>query len=271
MKALNVQQPWASLICLGIKDIENRSWKPKETPGRYLIVASSKKVPKTFLDYLESEDQYMEILTAQDMGIIPLDLSELPTSAIVGYAEIEGFHEQTDSCWGYTGEGNINWKLCNAHLFKAPIPFTKGKLHLYDIPEISEENLPDTLDIPMMRLEGGCLTLPSIKDNVNFFKGMDNPYLPLLITDPVETMLLKVNTDGSEVPVEVNRVVLEDKDGDSFAFDVKSSYFMNSLDSNGKEIEYVDWHGDTVKEQQLCFDSLTHEERMKVVSTNDDK
>lgn len=268
MKALSIQQPWASLICTGIKDIENRSWKPKENPGRILIVASSKKVPKTFLNYLDSEDQYMEILNAQDMGVIPFNLGELPTSAIVGFAEIEGFYEKADSCWGYTGDGNVNWKLGKAHFFKTPIPFTKGKLHIYDIPDITEDKLPEAVDIPKMRLEGNTLHLPSTKENVDFFKGMEYPYYPILITTPVEKMLLKIDSDGNETPVDVKHVILENKDGDSFSFDVNASYFMNSLDPDGKEIEYVDWHGDTMKEQQLCFDSLTHEERVKVVNSS---
>ena len=42
MKVLSVQQPWATMICSGIKDVENRTWKPKENPGRILIHASKK-------------------------------------------------------------------------------------------------------------------------------------------------------------------------------------------------------------------------------------
>ena len=48
MKTLSIQQPWASLVCAGIKDVENRTWKPAEVPGRILIHASSKKVTKNF-------------------------------------------------------------------------------------------------------------------------------------------------------------------------------------------------------------------------------
>lgn len=44
MKVLSIKQPWASLICSGIKDVENRTWKPKEVPGRILIHAGSTKV-----------------------------------------------------------------------------------------------------------------------------------------------------------------------------------------------------------------------------------
>ena len=41
MKELSVQQPWASLICAGIKDVENRSWKAAKVPGRILILCKS--------------------------------------------------------------------------------------------------------------------------------------------------------------------------------------------------------------------------------------
>ena len=42
MKVLSVQQPWASLIVAGIKSVENRTWQPKQIPGRILIHASKK-------------------------------------------------------------------------------------------------------------------------------------------------------------------------------------------------------------------------------------
>ena len=51
MKVLSVQQPWASLICAGIKDVENRTWKAAKVPGRILIHASSKKVTKNFFSF----------------------------------------------------------------------------------------------------------------------------------------------------------------------------------------------------------------------------
>lgn len=39
MKAISIRQPWASLIVLGIKDIENRSW-PTSQRGIVLVHAS---------------------------------------------------------------------------------------------------------------------------------------------------------------------------------------------------------------------------------------
>lgn len=41
MKAITIKQPWASLIVVGIKDVENRTWKTNFR-GRVLIHASAK-------------------------------------------------------------------------------------------------------------------------------------------------------------------------------------------------------------------------------------
>jgi len=41
MKTLSVKQPWAYLLCAGIKDIENRTWKTNYR-GRVFIHASAK-------------------------------------------------------------------------------------------------------------------------------------------------------------------------------------------------------------------------------------
>ena len=47
MKTLSIKQPWASLICEGIKDIENRTWHTKFR-GRILIHSSQKAIEMVF-------------------------------------------------------------------------------------------------------------------------------------------------------------------------------------------------------------------------------
>lgn len=51
MKTLSIRQPFASLICRGIKTIENRSWKTAYR-GKLLIHASGKSLAWTTFDYL---------------------------------------------------------------------------------------------------------------------------------------------------------------------------------------------------------------------------
>lgn len=138
MKTLSVQQPWASLICSGIKDIENRTWKPSQVPGRILIHASSKKVPRNFdSDYLK-ETEVSTIRNLKKYGIIP-EYKDMPVSSIIGYVDVTGFTENATSFWAIYN--NIHWQLQNAWLFDDPILNVKGKLNIFDYP-LDENNLP---------------------------------------------------------------------------------------------------------------------------------
>lgn len=140
MKVLSVQQPWASLICAGIKDVENRTWKAAQIPGRILIHASSKKVTKNFFNKIPEE---IESYIRNDVffGNFPT-LETLPTSAIIGYVTVTGFEDgQMDSVWA-DPVGVIKWKLEDAWLFDEPILNVNGKLNLFDYDGIDENDLP---------------------------------------------------------------------------------------------------------------------------------
>ena len=126
MKVLSIKQPWASLICAGIKDVENRTWKPKNNPGKILIHASCKKAPFKQM----SEDIKAEIYNAQLWGWIP-PIKELPKSAIIGYIELNGFSNDFRSIWAH--EQSVKWIIKNAFLFKEPIKNIKGKLNLFEV------------------------------------------------------------------------------------------------------------------------------------------
>ncbi len=126
MKCLSLKQPWATLICMGIKDVENRSWRPKEAPGRILIHAGA-----TMDKYAQSE--------AED--IIGHELPKLPKGAIIGSVEVYGFVEHSESVWAGEGQGSEwKWLLRDAKMFKKPIPY-KGKLGLFTVSGIEVENL----------------------------------------------------------------------------------------------------------------------------------
>ncbi len=151
MKTLSVKQPWASLICAGIKDVENRSWKPAQVPGRILIHASSAKVPRNFLNKIP-EEMVSEISNHVFFGNLA-PLNELPTSAIVGYVTVTGFEEgYVDSAWS-DGPGVIKWKLEDAWMFDEPILNVKGKLNLFDYDDIDEDNLPPAHKVDLKSVE----------------------------------------------------------------------------------------------------------------------
>ena len=145
--ALSVQQPWASLICSGIKDIENRTWQT-DYRGRLYIVASRKNAARRLENGEFPAIWRTAINELQERGLFP-DYSELPQSAVIGYVDvIDCTGEKVDSIWsmGTHQEGNINWILRNAHTFEQPLfPGFEAKLGLFEITELDEDNLPPTI------------------------------------------------------------------------------------------------------------------------------
>ena len=137
MKTLSVRQPWASLICSGMKDVENRTWKPAQLPCRILIHASSAKLPKS---WAQKAGPFLvgKLLNVAGFGWIPLP-KELPTSAIIGYVDVVGVTTESESMWA--DEGCQQWQLAHAHVFDEPIRDVKGKLNLFEFP-LDENNLP---------------------------------------------------------------------------------------------------------------------------------
>lgn len=150
MKTLSIQQPWASLICAGIKDVENRTWKAAQLPGRILIHASSKKVSGNFLNTIPEE---MESYITNNVFFGNLaPLNELPTSAIIGYVTVTGFDDgKVDSAWA-DGPGVYKWKLEDAWMFDEPILNVKGKLNLFDY-DLDEDNLPPSHKVDLMTVQ----------------------------------------------------------------------------------------------------------------------
>ena len=141
-KVLSVKQPWAYLICSGIKDIENRTWKcPQKYIGeRVLIHASGDK--ELNLSTLTRE-QYNDACDKFDWKETrPVDRWD--RSAIIGSVEIVDCRVNHQSIWaeytrGWPSDPKViyHWVLANPILFDKPILNVKGKLGFwdYDLPE----------------------------------------------------------------------------------------------------------------------------------------
>lgn len=128
MKAITIKQPWASLICQGIKDIENRTW-PTKFRGRVLVHAGVKDFD--FSHSMTSEYQ-REFIKGIEKPYVK--------GSIIGSVEIidciKSNADLKNSPWGdfYC----YHWILANPILFTEPIP-TKGKLSFWDYPGILAE------------------------------------------------------------------------------------------------------------------------------------
>lgn len=86
MKVLSIRQPYAWLIAIGCKTIENRTWNRKFR-GRFLIHASQAKPEK-----LDGWQESAMKKYCQEHGIVIPDFKDLPTSAIIGSVELMIFN-----------------------------------------------------------------------------------------------------------------------------------------------------------------------------------
>lgn len=135
MKTITIKQPWANLICSGVKDIENRTW-PTKFRGRVLVHAGAKSSKSFNFSY----EQSMAMKDIIDDDTLFLN------SAIIGSVEIVDCVLNHPSIWAekdtLQGEPIIyNWVLANPEMLIKPILNVKGKLSFWDYPITEEEYL----------------------------------------------------------------------------------------------------------------------------------
>lgn len=130
MRAISLLQPWASLVALGEKQWETRSWSTNYR-GQIAIHASSKKCPERFLH----TDPFERVL--RNHAIHSADL--LPTGYVVavGYlvacistCAVRGL-STNEIAFGDFGPGRYAWKIERVTDLEIGIP-VKGKLGLWN-------------------------------------------------------------------------------------------------------------------------------------------
>lgn len=133
MKALSLWQPWASLIALGLKRIETRSWG---TPYRGLIAIHAAK------RWTREEREFLEDLAEDFPGRIPAELAKPPLGAVVCVACLADCRRM-DSRWcaGLTDleravgahlPGRYAWVLEDVRPLATPYPL-RGYQALWDL------------------------------------------------------------------------------------------------------------------------------------------
>lgn len=135
MKTISVKQPWAYLICSGVKDIENRTWPcPKKYIGkRVLIHASAVPIEMVNPNSVFTKAQWDRFSMGFQRELICGD--SIVNSAIIGSVMIVDCVVNHPSVWAE--KGVYNWVLSNAVLFSEPIP-AKGKLSFWDFDGLKE-------------------------------------------------------------------------------------------------------------------------------------
>lgn len=119
MKVLSIQQPWAELICMGIKDVENRSW-PTKYRGNFLIHASK----KFDLDSLD-------IIQARYGLFLDKEPSDFQTGGIIGESILIACVRGYDSIFSIPGE--YQFVLIDSKFVK--FQACNGKLGFWELPQ----------------------------------------------------------------------------------------------------------------------------------------
>lgn len=141
MKALTIRQPWATLMALGEKKIETRSWKSKYRGP--LLIHAGKSLDKELclrepIKSTLKKHGYTEknlptgviIAKCELVDCIQVKESNMcisPTAILVDNTKID----KNEYAFGDYTEGRYAWILANIKLLKDPIP-AKGKLSLWE-------------------------------------------------------------------------------------------------------------------------------------------
>jgi hypothetical protein len=132
VKALSIKQPWAWLVCKGIKDIENRTWwihmppmlNYPATPRRIYVHAGISRSEMT----KPVVAQILKRLNGRQAAEFMLTYERLSFGVIIGEVDIIGCTGKSDSPW-FTGPYALI--LAGAILYDKPIP-CKGKLGFFE-------------------------------------------------------------------------------------------------------------------------------------------
>ena len=126
MKALSLLQPWASLVAVGAKKIETRSWRTNYR-GPLAIHASrgwtmeSQDLCDRFRFNLETALPFGAIIATADL-IDCMSTSDLTLTLTM-----------KERAFGDYSPGRFAWILANVHRLDAPI-HCKGRLGIWDVP-----------------------------------------------------------------------------------------------------------------------------------------
>lgn len=143
MKALSLTQPWASLVALGAKEVETRSWR-SEYRGP-LVIHAAKNYPAWARESAE-EMFFHRALGGQHADTLPLGAG-LCVVELLGCIRIDaagtwavqleqalGHKPLADEIhFGNYDPGRYAWALRRLRVFSKPIP-CRGSLSLWDWP-----------------------------------------------------------------------------------------------------------------------------------------
>lgn len=143
MKAITIKQPWATLIALGLKEFETRSWATKHR-GQIAIHAGKSIDKEAYEDF--SND--LKSVGIENIKQLPIG-SVIATASLVechkvikeypeqNTAEVTAFYiDGKEYDYGFYETGRYAWQLSNVQAI-GPVP-AKGQLSLWNWDEGSK-------------------------------------------------------------------------------------------------------------------------------------
>jgi hypothetical protein len=130
MKVLSLIQPWATLIVLGEKKIETRSWRPKNFSGE-LFIHASKKIDKKACE----SEPFKSVLAKHGYTV-----DNLPLGAIIGKCDVLYYSSteelrvrisEQEEAFGDYSDNRYGWTVDNPMVLVSPIP-ARGSLIIWN-------------------------------------------------------------------------------------------------------------------------------------------
>ncbi len=150
MKALPLWQPWATLVALGAKRVETRSWPaPHWLLGQRFAIHATKTTDHLWICYEHPFSAYVRAAEVLPLGAViatvVLDRCSEITAATAAELEQRSAHERA---FGDYTPGRFAWVLRDVEPIAPPVPF-RGSQGIFDV--------PDELLTPTPRHEQGAL------------------------------------------------------------------------------------------------------------------
>jgi hypothetical protein len=171
-KTLSVKQPYAALICAGVKTVENRTWST-DYRGKLLIHASGKPMPIPDSDYLPEKFQkeffrrwdtwdwedapvsmigyYNLLYAAWNFYGKAIDKDEMPsnpqkfikqavkekgfflyTQSIIGFCDLVDCVQNSKDDFADKGDSVYHWILSECYMFDKPVTNVFGHLRVWN-------------------------------------------------------------------------------------------------------------------------------------------
>jgi len=170
LRAISLYQPWASLVAVGAKSIETRSWS---TPYRGQLAIHASKTFSLEDRQLVYKQPFAAALVRGLLGKLPADAylswRQLPTGALVAVANLHrvgriGRRRRDDEDdavtiqgrdlpvtgdeleFGNYAEGRYGWVLTNVQRLKEPIP-CRGALSVWAVPPDVEARIREQVTL----------------------------------------------------------------------------------------------------------------------------